>query len=51
MWYFTWMLGLFGAAIFAVVNAMWLEVQQDNLRFARETASKRSPEAGARHHG
>jgi cyd operon protein YbgT len=29
MWYFTWTLGLFAAAIFAVVNAMWLEFQED----------------------
>lgn len=29
MWYFAWMLGLPLAALFAVVNAMWLELQQD----------------------
>lgn len=29
MWYFAWMLGLPLAAIFAVVNAMWLEMQRD----------------------
>ena len=29
MWYFAWLLGLPLAAIFAVVNAMWLEMQQD----------------------
>lgn len=29
MWYFTWLLGLSLAAIFAVVNAMWLEMQED----------------------
>ncbi|MBV6271710.1 cytochrome bd-I oxidase subunit CydX [Alcaligenaceae bacterium CGII-47] len=29
MWYFSWMLGLPLAAIFAVVNAMWLEMQRD----------------------
>ncbi len=29
MWYFAWMLGLPLAAVFAVVNAMWLELQQD----------------------
>jgi cytochrome bd-I ubiquinol oxidase subunit X len=29
MWYFTWLLGLPLAAIFAVVNAMWLEMQED----------------------
>ena len=29
MWYFAWLLGLPLAAGFAVVNAMWLEMQQD----------------------
>lgn len=29
MWYFAWRLGLPLAAIFAVVNAMWLEMQED----------------------
>lgn len=29
MWYFAWMLGLPLAAGFAVVNAMWLEMQED----------------------
>ena len=29
MWYFAWLLGLPLAAIFAVVNAMWLELQRD----------------------
>lgn len=29
MWYFAWLLGLPLAALVAVVNAMWLEIQQD----------------------
>ncbi|MEM7192605.1 MAG: cytochrome bd-I oxidase subunit CydX [Pseudomonadota bacterium] len=29
MWYFSWLLGLPLAAAFAVVNAMWLEMQRD----------------------
>lgn len=29
MWYFAWVLGLAMAALFAVVNAMWLEFQHD----------------------
>ena len=29
MLYFAWLLGLPLAAIFAVVNAMWLEMQED----------------------
>ncbi|MEX5727371.1 cyd operon protein YbgT [Rhodovulum iodosum] len=30
MWYFAWMLGLPLAALFAVVNAMWLEMNCDS---------------------
>jgi len=29
MWYFAWILGLPLAALFAVVNAMWLEMRAD----------------------
>lgn len=29
MWYFAWMLGLPLAAMFAVLNAMWLELRED----------------------
>lgn len=29
MWYFTWLLGLPLAALFAVANAMWLEMEED----------------------
>lgn len=29
MWYFAWMLGLPLAAGFAVLNAMWLELKED----------------------
>ena len=29
MWYFAWILGLPLAAVFAVMNAMWLEMQRD----------------------
>ncbi|MEO5619436.1 MAG: cytochrome bd-I oxidase subunit CydX [Cypionkella sp.] len=32
MWYFAWMLGLPLAAVFAVVNAMWLEMEDDRRR-------------------
>ena len=31
MWYFAWLLGLPLAAIFAVLNAMWLEMQRDRI--------------------
>ncbi|WP_068088941.1 cytochrome bd-I oxidase subunit CydX [Polycladidibacter stylochi] len=30
MWYFAWVLGLPLAALFAVVNAMWLELQEED---------------------
>ncbi len=29
MWYFAWILGLPLAALFAVMNAMWLELRED----------------------
>ncbi|WP_138467853.1 cytochrome bd-I oxidase subunit CydX [Poseidonocella sp. HB161398] len=35
MWYFAWLLGLPLAALFAVMNAMWLELRED-ARLARE---------------
>lgn len=31
MWYFAWILGLPLAALFAVVNAMWLELHEDRV--------------------
>ena len=34
MWYFSWFLGFPLAAIFAVVNAMWLEMQDDSRKIA-----------------
>ena len=37
MWYFAWILGLPLAAIFAVVNAMWLELKEDEKTIARGT--------------
>ncbi|KAB2704449.1 MULTISPECIES: cytochrome bd-I oxidase subunit CydX [Hyphomicrobiales] len=30
MWYFAWLLGLPLAAAFAVLNAMWYELMEDN---------------------
>ena len=32
MWYFSWVLGLGLACSFAVLNAMWLEVREDDGR-------------------
>ena len=34
MWYFAWILGLPLAAIFAVMNAMWLELKEDERKMA-----------------
>jgi cytochrome bd-I ubiquinol oxidase subunit X len=30
MWYFAWVLGLGLACTFAILNAMWLELDQDD---------------------
>jgi cyd operon protein YbgT len=35
MWYFSWVLGLGLACSFAVLNAMWLEVRDDDGRLER----------------
>ncbi len=37
MWYFAWILGLPLAAIFAVMNAMWLELKEDEQSIAQGT--------------
>lgn len=44
MWYFAWLLGLPLAAMFAVVNAMWLEMQRDRM-LAEEGDAARSAAA------
>lgn len=36
MWYFAWILGLPLAAIFAVMNAMWLELKEDEKILSRD---------------
>lgn len=33
MWYFAWLLGLPLAAAFAVLNAMWFELKEDDAVF------------------
>jgi cyd operon protein YbgT len=30
MWYFTWILGVGFAGVFAILNAMWLEFHMDD---------------------
>ena len=37
MWYFAWILGLPLAAIFAVMNAMWLELKEDEKQLNRSS--------------
>lgn len=39
MWYFAWLLGLPLAAIFAVMNAMWLELKEDEKLLAKDGAA------------
>lgn len=41
MWYFAWLLGLPLAALFAVLNAMWLEMRSD-ARIAEEGDAERA---------
>ncbi|MDI7862222.1 cytochrome bd-I oxidase subunit CydX [Rhizobiaceae bacterium n13] len=40
MWYFAWLLGLPLAAAFAVLNAMWYELVEDD---TQHNGKKRSP--------
>lgn len=41
MWYFAWMLGLPLACGFAVLNAMWLEMKEDDEARKRSTVAPR----------
>jgi cyd operon protein YbgT len=38
MWYFTWILGLGLACAFSILNAMWLEVEDDTAAARRNAA-------------
>lgn len=40
MWYFSWLLGLPLAAAFAVLNAMWYELVDDDAKAKQERASE-----------
>jgi cyd operon protein YbgT len=42
MWYFAWLLGLPLAAIFAVMNAMWLEMQRGPEASRKKTRHRRT---------
>jgi cyd operon protein YbgT len=41
MWYFSWMLGLGLACAFAILNAMWFELNADDE--ARRVADRENP--------
>ena len=43
MWYFAWLLGLPLAAIFAVMNAMWLEMKEDEKMISEGNAPPDRP--------
>lgn len=47
MWYFAWILGLPLAAVFAVVNAMWLEMQHDRALMIEGDKGQSATEAEA----
>jgi len=46
MWYFAWLLGLPLAAIFAVMNAMWLELKEDEKHLNRDGPTPSRPARG-----
>lgn len=46
MWYFAWLLGLPLAAIFAVMNAMWLELKEDETMLNRSPVTPQPPRQG-----
>jgi cyd operon protein YbgT len=46
MWYFAWLLGLPLAAMFAVVNAMWLELQEDSRLINDQGSNARQDRTG-----
>lgn len=41
MWYFTWILGIGLACVFAILNAMWYELHADSL--AQQQADETNP--------
>ena len=46
MRYFAWLLGLPLAAIFAVMNAMWLELKEDEKMLNRDDPARPRPARG-----
>jgi cyd operon protein YbgT len=43
MWYFAWMLGLGLACAFAILNAMWLELEEPGDKARRAAPRARGP--------
>lgn len=39
MWYFSWILGLGLACSFAILNAMWFELREDDRNEAGDSGS------------
>jgi cytochrome bd-I ubiquinol oxidase subunit X len=48
MWYFAWILGLPLAAAFAVLNAMWYELMDDDAVRKAKLETPESPEGQER---
>ena len=47
MWYFTWILGVLLACSFGIVNAMWLELNEDLDRGESLSANQSGAESSA----
>ncbi len=47
MWYFSWVLGVGLACVFAILNAMWFEMREDR-RLSALPAALRAPDHGTR---
>ncbi|WP_320196152.1 cytochrome bd-I oxidase subunit CydX [Agrobacterium rosae] len=43
MWYFSWILGVGLACVFAILNAMWFEMREDR-RFSALASSPLKPD-------
>ncbi|WP_295898004.1 cytochrome bd-I oxidase subunit CydX [uncultured Bartonella sp.] len=41
MWYFSWLLGLPLAAAFAIINAMWYELTEDDAKKSKGKKASR----------
>lgn len=47
MWYFAWLLGLPLAIVFAVANAMWLEMRSDDALWKQDAPSAKQAKQGS----